>query len=169
SLAIAGAVTAWRVRFSVGIFWSCAAFAGVILSFGKYAGPVARALYQVPVIGNFRSPNRHWMEVALAVAALAGYAVDRLMREEARFLARVAQIASVSLAALCVAIGAFVLRRKDLAEAVVRSLISLGHTPRGFLQSAGAEFYLPMLTAVCALLVIVIFARARQRRRWFAL
>ena len=169
SLAIAGAVSAWRIRFSVGIFWICAAFAGVILAFGKYAGPVARALYHVPVIGNFRSPNRYWMEVALAVAVLAGYAVDRLLREESRFLARATQIAALSLAALCVAIGAFVLWRKDLAEAVVRSLLSLGQTPQGFLQTAGAEFYLPMITAVCALPVILIFARARQRRRSFAL
>ena len=169
SLAIAGAVSAWRERSGVEVFWICATFAGMILAFGKYASPVAHALYHVPVIGNFRSPNRHWMEVALAVAVLAGYAVDRLLREESRFLARVAQIAAASLAALCVAIGAFVLRRTDLAEAVVRSLLSLGQTPQGFLQTAGAEFYLPMITAVCALLVILIFARARRRGRPFAL
>jgi len=169
SLAIAGAISAWRVRFSVGIFWSCAAFAGVILAFGKYAGPVARALYHVPVIGAFRSPNRHWMEVALAVAVLAGYAVDKLLREESRFLARAAQIASVSLTALIVAVGAFVLWRKDLAEAVIRSLPDLGQAPQGVLQTAGAEFYLPMITALCSLIVIVIFARALKRRHWFAL
>ncbi|MGE0130192.1 MAG: YfhO family protein [Blastocatellales bacterium] len=169
SLAIAGAISAWRARFSVGIFWSCAAVAGVILTFGKYSGPVARTLYHVPVLGNFRSPNRHWMEVSLAVAVLAGYAVDRLLREESRFLARVAQITTSSLAALCVAAGAFVLWRKDLAEAIVRSLPDLGHAPQGFLQTASAEFYLPMITAVCAFIAIAIFARSRNRSRSFAL
>ncbi|MCG3161136.1 MAG: hypothetical protein JMDDDDMK_02254 [Acidobacteria bacterium] len=168
SLAIAGAAYAWRVRFNVGIFWSCAAVAGVILSFGKYSGPVARALFHVPVIGNFRSPNRHWMEVALAVAVLAGYAVDRLLSEESRFIARTTQIAALSLTALCVAAGGFVLWRRDVAEAFIRSLPDLGSTPRGFLQTAGAEFYLPMITAVCALITIAIFARLRNRSRWFA-
>ncbi|HKC87169.1 MAG TPA: hypothetical protein VKG02_14390, partial [Blastocatellia bacterium] len=59
SLAIAGAVFAWRARSGVGVFWVCASTIGLILAFGKYAGPVAHALYHVPVIGAFRSPNRH--------------------------------------------------------------------------------------------------------------
>jgi hypothetical protein len=168
SLAIAGAIFAWRVRFGVGIFWGGVAFIGMILAFGKYSGPTARALYHVPVIGNFRSPNRHWMEVTLAVAFLAGYAVDRLLREDSRFLARSAQIAAGALTALCLAIGGFVLWRRDLAESFIRSLPDFGQTPQGFLQTAGAEFYLPMVTAACALLAIVIFARARRRYRWFA-
>jgi hypothetical protein len=168
SLAIAGAAYAWRVRFRVGIFWSFVAFIGVILALGKYSGPIARALYHVPVIGNFRSPNRHWMEVTLAVAFLAGYAVDRLLREDARFLARSAQLAAGALTALCLALGAFVLWRKDLAESLIRSLPDLSQTPRGFLQAAGAEFYLPMITAACALVAIVVFARARRRNRWVA-
>src|SRR5262249_32779141 len=148
------------------IFWSCVAFAGVILAWGKYSGPVARALYHVPVIGAFRSPNRHWMEVALAVAVLAGYAVDRLLGQDSRFVARAAQITSALLAALCVAIGVFVLQRNDLAEAFVRSLPGLSHMPQGFLQRAGAEFYLPMITSVSACIAVVIFARARHRGRW---
>src|SRR5262249_7388107 len=148
SLAIAGAVFACRSRSGVGVFWVSASAIGLILAFGKYAGPVAHALYHVPVIGAFRSPNRHWMEVALGVAVLAGSAVDRLLGEASRLVARVAQIGSLSLAALCVAIGAFVLWRKDLAEAVVRSLSDLGHAPPGVFQTAGAEFYLPVITAV---------------------
>jgi hypothetical protein len=169
SLAIAGAIFAWRARFSVGAFWSCIAVAGVILAVGKYSGPVARAVYHVPVIGNFRSPNRHWMEVTLAVAVLAGFAVDRLLKEESRLLARSALAASASLAALCVAIGGFVLWRRDLAEALIKSAPGLSQMPRGFLQAAGAEFYLPMITALCACAAIWVFARARERSRWYAL
>jgi hypothetical protein len=169
SLAVAGGVYAWRVRFGVGVFWTCAAFIGVILALGKYAGPIARALYHLPVIGNFRSPNRHWMEVTMAVAFLAGYAVDRLLREESRPLARGAQAAAATLTALCLAIGAFVLRRRDLAESFARSLPGLGQTPKGFLQSAGAEFYLPIITSVCALAAVMVFTRARRRDRAFLL
>ncbi|MCI0389762.1 MAG: YfhO family protein [Acidobacteria bacterium] len=169
SLAIAGAVFAWRARLGVGMFWICAAIIGVVLAFGKFAGPVAHALYHVPVIGAFRSPNRHWMEVALGVAVLAGYAVDRLLNEESRLLARVAQIAALSLATLCVAVGAFVLWRKDLAEAAVRALSDLGHAQPGVFQTAGAEFYLPMIISVGALAVIAVFTRARRRSHWFAL
>src|SRR5215475_2651835 len=161
SLAIAGAVSAWRARSGVGMFWICAAGIGVVLAFGKFAGPVAHALYHVPVIGAFRSPNRHWMEVVWGVAVVAGYAVDRLLNEESPLLARVAQIASLSIATLCVVVGAFVLWRRDLAEAVVRSLSDLGSARPGVFQTAGPEFYLPMITAVGALAVIAIFARAR--------
>ena len=169
SLAIAGAVYAWRARLGVGMFWICAAGIGVVLAFGKYAGPVAHALYHVPVIGAFRSPNRHWMEVVLGVAVLAGYAVDRLLSEDSRLLKRVALTASLSLAALSVAVGAFVLWRKDLAEAVVRSLSDLGNAQPGVFQTAGPEFYMPMIVAVGALAVVAIFTRARRRGRWFAL
>src|SRR5262249_54115587 len=169
SLAIAGAIFAWRARRRTPIFWSCVAFIGVILAFGKYSGPVAHALYYIPILGNFRSPNRHWMEVTLAVAFLAGYAVDRLLREESRRLARIAQIAAAALTALCLAIGAFVLWWKDSAEAFIRSLPDLGQTPQGVFQSAGAEFFIPMVSAVCALIAIVTFARARRRNRAYVL
>ncbi len=169
SLAIAGAVIAWRARFAVGIFWICAALIGVILALGKYSGPVAYALYQIPVISAFRSPNRHWMEVALGVSVLAGFAVDKLLSDESRHLARVAQIGSLSLAAFCVAVGGFVLWRKDLAESIVRSLSHLGHAQPGVFLTAGAEFYLPMIMAVGSLAAITVFIRARRRGRWFAL
>jgi hypothetical protein len=169
SLAIAGAVFAWRVRFSIGVFWSCVAFVGAVLAFGKYSGPVARALYHVPVIGNFRSPNRHWMEVAFAVAVLAGYAVDRLLRDESRFLSHCAQIVSASLAVLTVVIGGIVLWQSDLAERLIRSLPDLSHLPQGFLQTSGAEFYVPMIAAVSGCLAIVIFSRALKRSRWYLL
>ncbi len=169
SLAIAGAIFAWRCRYGIGIFWSVIAILGVMLSLGKYSGPIARMLYHVPVISQFRSPNRHWMEVALAVAVLAGYAVNRLLTEKSRPLARYAQLTSVLLASMVCFIGGFVLWRKDLAEDVIRRLPDLGQMPQGFLQSANAEFYLPMTFAVCATLALMIFVRSRQRGKWYVL
>src|SRR5262245_938610 len=84
SLCLAGAVLAWRDRRDIGQFWSLVAVAGVALSMGKYLRPIAQMFYHVPVLGQFRSPNRHWLEVLLAVAVLSGYAVDRLLREESK-------------------------------------------------------------------------------------
>jgi hypothetical protein len=169
SLAIAGAFFVWRARWGVGMFWVCVAVIGVVLALGKYAGPLASALYHVPVVGAFRSPNRHWMEVALGVAVLSGYAVDRLLGDKSLPLARAARIASLSLAAVCVAVGAFVLWRKDWAEAVVRTLSDLGSASPGVFRAAGPEFYLPMITSLCAMAVIMIFTRSRRRSQWFAL
>ncbi len=168
ALALAGGIAAWCARHRVGMFWSLVAVVGVILSLGKYSGFIAKLLYHVPLISHFRSPNRHWMEVVLAVAVLAGYAVDRLLREESKFLARCALTSSAFIALLCGAVGGWMFRQKPQAESWLRSLRDLQHLPPGFLQSARWEFLLPMMLAAGACLAVVIFARSRNRARWFA-
>lgn len=168
ALAAAGAIATWRARYRVGMFWSVVAVAGAVLAMGKYSGFVARLLYHFPLVSHFRSPNRHWMEVTLAVAVLAGYAVDRLLRDEAQFLARCAQFSSAVIAVLCCAVGGFVLWRKDRAESLLRSLPDLQQLPAGFLHLARWEFLLPMVLAVSAALTILVFTRSRNRARWFA-
>jgi hypothetical protein len=167
SLAIAGAIFAWRCRYRTGIFWGIVAVAGIILSLGKYAGPVARILYHVPLLSHFRSPNRHWMEVVLAVAVLSGYAVDRLLRDDAGMLARQARIIAAGLTLLCCAVGGLVLWRRELAESLIRQLPDLGDLPPGFLRSASLEFYLPTISALCAFLLLTVFTRSRRRAHWY--
>ncbi len=171
SLAMAGAIAAWKFRFGVGKFWSVVAVIGTILAMGKYSGVVATLLFHFPLVSHFRSPNRHWMEVILAVAVLAGYAVDRLLRaeKEARFLSRSLQILSAGIAVLGIAIGGFALWKKSTFENLLRSLPDLNHLPVGFLQSAKWEFLLPMIAASVACLVTIIFARTRNRKVWFGL
>jgi hypothetical protein len=169
SLAVAGAIAAWRARWRTGVFWSVVAVAGAVLAMGKYNGLLAKALYHVPLISHFRSPNRHWMEVTMAAAVLAGYAVDRLLKENSRFLARCAQGSSVTIALLCCAVGGFALWQKDRAENLLRSLTDLHQLPPGFLASARWEFLLPMIAAVGACVALFIFIRARNRSYWFAL
>ena len=164
ALAAAGAAASWRGRWGVGRFWSVAAVVAALCALGKYAGPLAWLLYRVPLVGNFRSPNRHWMTVTLAVAVLAGYAVDRWLGGEAREVARPAQLAAGALAALCAVVGGFVLWRRAAAEALIRALPDLGQLPRGFLGTAGAEFFVPVVAALAALAAVVIFARWPQRR-----
>ncbi len=171
SFALAGAIAAWKFRFGIGKFWSVVAIVGTILAMGKYSGFVAKALFHFPLVSHFRSPNRHWMEVILALAVLAGYTVDRLIRaeREAGFLSRSLQLLSVGLAALGIAIGGFALWEKGTFEDLLRSLPDLNHLPVGFLQSAKWEFLLPMIAAAGACLVTIIFARTRNRKRWFGL
>jgi membrane protein YfhO len=167
SLALAGGIYAWRSRNRFLIFWSLVAVVGAILSLGKYSGPVARILYYVPLISHFRSPNRHWMEVSLAVAVLAGYAIDRLLQERAQELGRLVKITAVILLVLTGTVGGFLLWQRRLAESIIRRLPDLERMPEGFLRSAGAEFYIPVIFAVCGCMALILFVRARQRNYWY--
>ena len=167
SLAAAGAIVAWRMRYRVAMFWSIAAVTGVLLVLGKYSGILAELLYHVPLLSHFRSPNRHWLEVLMAVAVLSGYAVDRLLTQDSRFISLSAQLSAIFVAVACVAVGSFALLRKGQTETLVRALPGLEYLPAGFLQLAKWEFLLPIIMAVCSCLAIVGFVRAKNRKRWF--
>jgi len=157
TLATGAAVYAFRKRSRIGMFWTIIAVIGVILALGKYSGPVAWALYYVPLLSHFRSPNRHWIEVALAVSMLAGMAVDLLIRGEARELPL--RNIAILLAAVTMLVGGAVLIDSELVESVFLALGAVSSGKGGFLQSAGAEFYLPAIVAVIATLLIVFAAR----------
>jgi hypothetical protein len=175
TLACAGAYAAWQrqSRWSIGRFWSVIAVLGVCLSLGRYCEPLARLVHHVPILGHFRSPNRHWMEVVFAVAVLAGWAVDALLRNEddkqLRALSRVAQVTAVALALGCALVGGFVLWRRTAAEKLLLTMRDMNWVPPGFFQKGSAEFYLPVVTAAVLCAVLLLFLRAAQRGRWFAL
>jgi Bacterial membrane protein YfhO len=163
ALAIAGAIFAWRSRNRIAIFWSVVAAVGIILSLGKYSGPIARMVFQIPLISHFRSPNRHWMEVSLAVAVLAGYAIDRLLQERSRDLGILVKRAAVVLLLFSCAVAGFLFWQRHLAESLIRRLPDLDKLPEGFLHTAGAEFYLPVIFAACGALALILFVRAQRR------
>jgi len=169
SLGIAGALAAARARYRTGLFWSMVGTIGLVLALGKYSGPVARMIYHIPLLNQFRSSNRHWMEVTLATAVLAGYAIDRLLKNKEKILVRNIRVMASILTLFSCLIGGLVLWRRTLAESFIRSLTDLQHLPAGFLQAAGAEFYLPAATAICSLIVLFIFTRSAHRVRWFGL
>ncbi len=169
SLATAGALHVWRKRQPVGMFWSLAGIVAIVLSLGKYIAPVAWVLYHVPLLGNFRSQNRYWMIVAMAAAMLAGYTVDHLLRSEGRLTARSIQLIAAALTLLASVIGALVLWQREMAEKMIRALPDLQQLPEGFLRQAGTEFYLPIISAACALLALIIFTNAQRRGRRYAL
>src|SRR5262249_28360186 len=117
----------------------------------------------------FRCPNRHWMEVSFAIAVLAGFAVDNLLRSQARAVALAAQWTATALTLICLIAGIAVLCRTDLAERWIRALPDLDSLPRGFLQQARTEFYLPIISATCLSIAIIVFARSARRHRWYPL
>ncbi len=169
SLAIAGAVALWREPTRQVKFWSVTAVTALLCALGQYVPPVAWALYQIPALNRFRCPNRHWLELSFAVSMLAGFAMERLLRHEARAVARATQAAATALAALTVLTGAIVLWRRDLAESWIKSLPELCQLPDRFLQEAGAEFIVPIITAICLSAAIILLARSTQRWRWYPL
>lgn len=178
SLAATGLFCAWRARFRPGLFWGGGAAAAVLLSLGKYVPPLAHLIYQIPVLNGFRSPNRHWMEVTLAAAVLAGYGVDYLLRrpescegkdESSGVTAGCANISAGVVALFSAGVGLFALTWREKVEAVIRKLPDLNHLSPGFLKEAGAEFYLPVILAAAAWLTILVFTRRARARRWYPL
>lgn len=162
SLALTGARLAWRAGQRVMIFWSGVALVGALLAFGQYFAPLARLIYHVPLLNHFRSPNRHWMEVTLALAVLAGYAVDHLLRAPvARTKVRATGlVAAAVLTTVCGAVGGLTLWRPAWMEHALRTVMDLRHLPPGFLQAAGAEIYLPIISALIACALLYWFVRA---------
>lgn len=143
SLAAAGAVIAWRKRESLGIFWSIVAIVAALLAMGKYFLPLNYLVYHIPVLGNFRSPNRHWMEVALACAVLAGFALDRILRDGDRLVSRNALRAGIALTILAALVSGYVL--------------FVGHWPQ-----AGAEFWTPLISGIVAISALAACIRFRS-------
>ncbi|MDX2044427.1 MAG: YfhO family protein [Acidobacteriota bacterium] len=163
SLAAAGTIVAWKFRFSVGKFWSVVAIIGTVLAMGKYSGFLARLLFHFPLVSHFRSPNRHWMEVTIAVAVMAGYAVDRLIRAEhgADFLRRWLVISTATITLLVCVAGAFAFGQTAAFENLLRSLPDLQHLPVGVLHSAKWEFLLPVIVALVCGLTLIVFRQVR--------
>ena len=173
SLAVTGFAVACRARFSVGIFWGLVAVVAGLLSMGRYVPLLPHLIYRIPVLNGFRSPNRHWMEVTLAAAVLAGFGVEYLLRgvEEkekskshfALSAVGIARISALVITLFCAACGLFVLAFRHSAESFIRRLPELSSLPGDFLKTAGAEFYVPVISAATALLVMFVFTWNRQR------
>ena len=170
ALALGGAVLAVRRRDAVGIFWSVAGMFGMLLVTGKYFGPLARLLYHLPVINHFRSPNRHWQGVTFAVGVLAGYAVDRLLKEQPQGhpeLSRVVRLAAMVMTGAVGIISGIALSRRDLLEKILTMLPDWQGLEPGFLAAAQREFTMPIGLAIVATLVLWLWLRSVSRERWY--
>lgn len=164
ALALGGAWQAVRSRDRVGLFWVGAALVGLLLAMGKYIAPLAMLLYHVPVLSHFRSPNRYWMIVALAVAILAGGAFDRFEWE--RGLRAVVRGAALLLTLLVGVVGAAVFFDSRRVERLFRSMTDWQSLPEGFLDLARGEFLVPIGVAVLACLLLWGASAGRPGGRW---
>ncbi len=61
------------------IFWTAAALVTLLLSFGKYF-PLYKLFYQLPVVSSIRNPNKFLQIFQLAVAILAAYGFDLVIK-----------------------------------------------------------------------------------------
>ncbi len=59
-------------------FWACVAGCSAILALGL--SPLQRILYDVPIYNLFRAPSRHVYELNFAIAVLATFGLDTLLR-----------------------------------------------------------------------------------------
>ncbi|MBO0722843.1 MAG: YfhO family protein [Blastocatellia bacterium] len=109
------------------------------------------------------------MEVVLATSLLAGYAVNQILRGGAQTIARGLQIVAAGLTSITIMVGIFIIWRRDQAEGLIRGLPDMSSLTHGFLRQGGAEFYLPIISSICLLLVLVVFVRTKSHDKWYLL
>jgi hypothetical protein len=68
-------------RKGVSIFWLCVGVMAFLLALGERT-PLSTLVYHLPVLGQFRVPARHFIEIALAVSVLAGFGVRAVLHKE---------------------------------------------------------------------------------------
>lgn len=161
-LMIAGVAIAAFRRHSITRFWATVALLACLIAFGA-STPLARVMYVLPGYKLFRCPARHLVEMALAVATLAGLGVAALQQqgENAHRLSRRAAcigFAVVAGAAVVILAAGNVLR----AAAAARGVPDLPLLPW-----KNPALGVPLVLAGLSAGVIVWYARA-PRRRWRA-
>jgi hypothetical protein len=160
ALVLALLASAWYARDRRIAFWSFAAFAALVLAIGD-ATPLATITHALPVFKLLRIPGRHAYEWVFAVAVLAGYGTQALLRGLVSW--RRFGVA-VGLAITCVAIGyaQFTIGAVSNASFVAQSSgadLALVTSP---LHNGALGF--PLVTALAGFVLLalaVLFARSR--------
>ena len=93
-------------------FWLCAGLAVLLLALGD-GTPLARLIYQLPVIGKFRAPARHVFELALVFSVLAGFGIDAVLRQQ---ISRRVVLVTVFVGTAVMAVGLLLLRSMPLID-----------------------------------------------------
>ena len=92
-------------RKLLSIFWLAVMAMALLLALGDQT-PLAYLIYRLPVLGKFRAPARHFMEMSFAVSVLAGLGVNAVAR---RVATRALVLKVISAAGLIVLAGLVVL------------------------------------------------------------
>ncbi len=99
-------------RTAVSIFWLCAALVAFLLALGDQT-PLAQLVYRLPVVGKFRVPARHFIEMALAVSVLAGLGVRAIIQQ---MVTRRLLLKAIAAAAVLMLAGLLYIVSKNSAE-----------------------------------------------------
>jgi hypothetical protein len=151
SLMLAAAGFIVTRRKAVSIFWLCAALLAFLLALGDQT-PLAHLVYNLPVVGKFRVPARHFIEMAFAVSVLAGIGASVIIR---RMLTRALLLKILAATCILMLGGALYIISKHEAEYV---------SGGGVVHLNG----LPWANAAAALPLIIFLAAALALLYWHA-
>ncbi|HEU4477878.1 MAG TPA: YfhO family protein [Pyrinomonadaceae bacterium] len=104
-LALAGvAVFKWKQK-SLRVFWLCAGALSMLLAMGS-ATPLARLIYKMPILSQFRAPGRHLIEFTFAISVLSGLGIAVLIQQRAdtRLLRKIVLLSSLGIAVISITI-----------------------------------------------------------------
>lgn len=113
-------------RKGVAVFWLVVGLLALLLAFGERT-PLASLVHHLPVLGQFRAPARHFIEVAFAVSVLAGLGTRAVAQGE---VSRRAVLITLTVAASLTAVAAFLLNSNRIQRfAQARGIADLNMTP----------------------------------------
>jgi hypothetical protein len=152
-----------RRRTTEARFWLAVCAVALLLALGD-ATPLARLVYQLPVLNKFRVPARHYLELTFAVCVLAGYGVKALQERRANstLLRRVTLGAFVVLGAC---LGALWLSATKF-DALARAQLGRNVTLKPW---ANPALYVPLLLFVLVSAALVYWQRRTHAKARAAL
>ena len=151
-------------RRAVAIFWLSAALVALLLALGDQT-PLAHLVYGLPVIGKFRVPARHFIEMAFSISVLAGIGVAAIVR---RTVTTRLVLKTVLVGAVLMLAGLLFLLSKHSSEYVFsQEVVRLNALPW-----ANASVAIPLIVFLASALALLYWQRnptSTQRRIIFVL
>ena len=149
-LATVGVIADRRRRLT--FFWLAIAIIAIILAMGD-GTPLARVIYDVPLLNSFRAPSRHFLESTIAFSVLAGLGIAAVADEKIskRQLRRVLIVAT---AAILICLCLLLLNVKYMISLAAEQNIRL--TLKPWANSAVA---VPLLMFVIAVAMLVYWSK----------
>lgn len=138
-------------RQAISIFWLCAALVAFLLALGDQT-PLAQLVYRLPVVGKFRVPARHFIEMAFATSVLAGIGARAIIRQlvtRALLLKVIAATAALMLAALL-----YIVSKHSTEYAFIG-----GHVRLNALPWTNAAVAIPLMIFLAAALALLYWHR----------
>lgn len=145
-------VAKWPQR-SLSIFWLCAGLMGLVLAMGD-ATPLARLIYHVPVVNQFRAPGRHLLEFTFSACVLAGLGMATIFRRREISSLVLKTIVLGGIVLVVCAVITFT-NLSTLSELAAHKDIS----PEQVLAWTRRGVGIPLILFVCAAATLVLWAR----------